>query len=390
MTPMRGLHVITDLSIGGAQQALTRFIASDAWRRDEWHVVSLVDEGELGAALRASGATVTSLGMHAGRPSWGALRHLVRVMRAWSPDIVVTWLYHADLLGTVAWRHLRDPRPPLAWNLRASDMDMRHYRWLSWITRATCARLSTTPDAVITNSDAGRRAHEALGYTPKRWIDCPNGIDIDYLRPDAALRVSSRDALGVASGDVLVGLVARVDPMKDHATFVAAARRLASLCPRVKFLAVGTGVPASPLLIAATQDPALRDRIILRDAQSDLRPVYAALDIATLTSSFGEGFPNVVAEAMACGVPVVTTDVGDAARIVGDAGVVVRAGDDVGLSTAWGQLAELPTATRAALGASARARIVERYGIEDLASHFRGHLAELISARVPTGSNSGA
>jgi glycosyltransferase involved in cell wall biosynthesis len=245
------------------------------------------------------------------------------------------------------------------------------------VTRALCARGAFVPDAIIANSWAGRRAHEALGYRARRWIHCPNGLDLDWFRPDAALRAEGRRALGVNEGDVVIGLVARVDPMKDHQTFVAAARLLARRVPRARFLAVGTGATSSPLLDAAAADPDLGARLIRREASDDLRPLYGALDVATLTSSFGEGFPNVVAEAMACGVPVVSTNVGDAAHIVGETGTIVRIGDSGALAAAWEELAGADPSRRLALGRAARQRIASEFNLEDVAGRFRTYLEAL-------------
>src|SRR5260370_21978963 len=215
--------------------------------------------------------------------------------------------------------------PQRVWNLRCSDMALSApsagvRRLLSW-----CSAL---PDAVFVNSRAGLSFHERIGYRPRRWEYVPNGFDTAEFFPDAAARERLRSELGIRAEAMVIGLPARYHPMKDHGTFLEAAAAIEAERPQVCFLLVGPGTePTNPALAKAVAAMGLADRVRLLGERSDMPAVYAALDIATLSSAWGEGFPNVLAKAMACGPPCAATDGGDIRELLGDAGLVVPRND---------------------------------------------------------------
>jgi glycosyltransferase involved in cell wall biosynthesis len=340
------VHVITGLETGGAELMLTRLVRGSSGFRHV--VVSLTGEGSLGASLRADGIEVIALGLRPGVTALLGLPRLVGVLRRLRPSVVQTWLYHADILGTIAAKLAGCG--PVIWNLRCSDMDGTRYGRLV----ALLARLSPWAGAIVANSRAGQQWHQAQGYRPGRWDVVANGIDSQCFRPDAEARARWRRDLDVADDAILVGMAARVDPMKDHQTFMAVAERM----PGLIFVAAGRG----------TED--LPDGPVLRLGEvANMAGFYASLDIAVQVSRFGEGFPNAVAEAMSCGLPVVATQSGDSAQIVGDCGICVPAGDVGALEAALSDLAgSLPH--RRALGEAARRRIVERYGLASAIAAF--------------------
>ncbi|MEO0035230.1 MAG: hypothetical protein RLZZ501_1253, partial [Pseudomonadota bacterium] len=279
------VHVITGLGTGGAEGMLARLARrSRAFRHV---VVSLTGPGTIGPALRRDGVEVIALGLPPGPRALAGLPRLARLLRRLRPALVQTWLYHADLLGTLAAGLAGGL--PVAWSLRCSDMDRARYGRLVGLL----ARLSPRPRLVIANAEAGRAWHRDQGYRPRAWAVIANGIDTDRFRPDPEARARWRAALGAGPETVLVGMVARVDPMKDHAGFLAAATAAAALRPEIALVVAGTGTETLP-------GPAAH-RL---GEVADVAGLYAALDIVVLASRFGEGFPNVVAEAMACGRPV--------------------------------------------------------------------------------------
>jgi glycosyltransferase involved in cell wall biosynthesis len=234
-------------------------------------------------------------------------------------------------------------------------MDWSRYRPMSRLVMRLCARLSRFPDAVTVNSEAGRAWHARLGYRPRRFVVVDNGIDVVRFAPDAAARAALRGELGIAPDRVAVGAVARVDPMKDYPTLLAALGQLDG----VVGVAVGGGtehLPASPSLIALGE-------------RGDVPRLLNAFDIFVSASAFGEGFSNVIAEAMATGLPVVATDVGDARRIVGDAGIIVPPGDAAALAQAIKALAADPDRRRA-LGRRARARVETEFALARATAAF--------------------
>jgi glycosyltransferase involved in cell wall biosynthesis len=363
------VHLISGLSSGGAEMMLYKLLSGLDRRRFRSVVVSLTPGGALAPRIEALGLPVHSLGMRRGQPTPRALWTLVQLLRRERPALLQTWLYHADLLGTLAAPLARVPR--LAWNIRASDMDLTRYRRLSRLTRAACARLSARPQVVIVNSEAGRRYHQQLGYHPRAWAFIPNGINLDEFAPDPGHRRAVRAELGLPPDAPLIGLIARRDPMKDHATFFQAAARVARDRPGVHFLLAGHGVtPDDPLLARLLAATGLAGHAHLLGERRDVPRLTAALDLATLSSAYGEGFPNVLGEAMACAVPCVATAVGDSARIVGDTGAVVPPRDPAALARAWSALLTLPPADRAALGERARRRIADRYALPTIIRHY--------------------
>lgn len=365
--PLRVLHVITTLGPGGAEAMLAKLVAATP---EVTHaVVSLDHRTDTVAALRAAGASVTVLGLSSPTAFPAAILRLTRTMRGFRPDLIQSWLWHADLAATVARATLR-PRPPLVWSIRCSDMDLARYRPTTRLVVGALARLSAIPDAVVANSEAGLAWHLARGYRPRRTLVIPNGFDLGAFRPDPTARARLLTALGWPEQTVLVGLIARIDPMKDHATFLAALARTAE---PIRAVLIGRGTEALAI------PPALRPRLAALGQRRDVAALLPGLDILCLSSRFGEGFPNVLGEAMACGVPCVTTDVGDAARVVAGAGLVVPPGDAAALADAITTLAA-DHARRRAMGQAGRERVERLYAIRTIADAHRALWHELAAS----------
>jgi glycosyltransferase involved in cell wall biosynthesis len=376
MRPIRVVHLITDLDVGGAEIMLSRLVAAADRRRFRMCVISMMSPGPVGTEIAAQGIEVQTLGMRRAVPNPRGLLRLVALLRREPADLLQTWLYHADLLGLTAAKLARVPR--LAWNLRCSDMDKSHYSRLSAALPRLLARFSRVPDAVLVNSVAGKAVHERIGYQPRRWEIIPNGIDVERFRPDPETRGRLRAELGLPAESFVICLPARFDPMKDHATFLAAAARLAREEANVHFLLVGRGVDhANRALGEAMMQSGCGDRITLAGERRDMPSILAGADIVTLSSAFGEGFPNVLGEAMACAAAVVSTEVGDSALILGEAGKTVPARDPCALVAAWRHLLELGPEGRARLGEAARERILAHYGLPAIAERYQELYEEL-------------
>jgi glycosyltransferase involved in cell wall biosynthesis len=379
MRPIRVVHLITDLDVGGAEIMLSRLVAAADRRRFRMCVISMMSPGPVGTEIAAQGIEVQTLGMRRAVPNPSGLLRLVALLRREPADLLQTWLYHADLLGLMAAKLARVPR--LAWNLRCSDMDMSRYSRLSAALPRLLARFSRVPDAVLVNSVAGKAVHERIGYQPRRWEIIPNGIDVERFRPNLETRARLRAELGLPAGSFVICLPARFDPMKDHATFLAAASHFGTTCPSARFLLVGRGNDArNAQLGSLLERNGCNCRILMLGQRDDMPAIFASADVVSLSSSFGEGFPNVVAEAMACGTPVVSTDVGDAAQIIGAAGIVVAARDAEAMAAAWQRLYALGAEGRRELGLMARRRVEELYELPRIVARYQGLYEEL--ARV--------
>ncbi|PKU23532.1 group 1 glycosyl transferase [Telmatospirillum siberiense] len=348
-------------------------------------VISLQDEGAYGAAMKAAGITVHCLRMRRGLPLPPALWRLVALLRREHPDILQTWLYHADLMGLIAGRLVGVPR--IIWSIRCSSMEMASYRRSSGLVRWVLAKLSPFPDLVLANSHAGIADHRTLGYRPRAWGYIPNGFDLKEWRPDPAAKERLRARLGLPSDHLLVGLVARFDPQKDHQTFMTAAAEVAEERPDVAFLLVGRGVePGRPPFSLARGKAPLAGRLHFMEESKDVPQLMPGLDLLALSSAWGEGFPNVIGEAMACAVPCVVTNVGDAAAIVGDTGLSVPVGDASGLARAMLNLLSLDEGARSRLGETARDRVSHHYSIQhvvDEYSRLYHHMIHLTDGKIP-------
>jgi glycosyltransferase involved in cell wall biosynthesis len=293
---------------------------------------------------------------------------LVGALRSHRPDIVQGWMYHGDF---VAWLALalsgQRARTRLVWSIRCSDLDLRQYSWRLRLIVKACAILSGRPDVVTANSEAGLRSHRALGYRPRRSEILPNGIDTVTFKPDADARASARRELGIAEGAILLAHVARVDPMKDHPGFLAAMAML----PDIQALVVGLGTDQ------LTPAPNLH----LLGRRPDVARLFAAADFVVSSSAFGEGFSNVLAEGMACGLPAIATDVGGAPLIVGDTGFIVPPRNPGALATAIRGLAAEPLELRQQRSARARARITSHFSIAQGQQRFAELYASLVATK---------
>lgn len=355
-------HLITSLDTGGAELSLLRLLSGIDRERFRCSVIAMIGPGAVAVRIRALDIPVGSLELRRGAVSLSGLARLASRLRQERPHILMTWLYHADLLGLVAGK-LAGVRA-VVWNLRASDMDMSRYRALSGWTLQLCARLSAWPAAILVNSESGRSFHTGIGYHPREWVLVRNGVDTAEFRPDAAARESVRTELGLQPEALLIGLVARFDPMKDHQNFIAAARKVALAQSSVHFVLVGKGVDShNAALAVGLNEPPLAGRVHLLGERPDVPRLTAAFDFAC-SASRSEAFPNVVAEAMACGVVCVATDAGDSAEIVGETGIIVPPRDREALAQGLLRAVSMGPAQRHTLGNAGRERVIEHFGMD--------------------------
>jgi glycosyltransferase involved in cell wall biosynthesis len=354
-------HLITDLEIGGAEMMLYKLLSQMDRSRFQNSVISMVGNGPLARKIKKLEIPVYTLDMNFGVLNPRGLFRLVRLLRKQRPVVLQTWLYHADFLGLLAGKLARLPH--IVWNVRCSDMDMQHYSRVSALVIRILAALSSIPEAVVVNSESGCEFHKRLGYRPRSWVLINNGFDLDRFCPDETAKVKFRQELGLSHDAILIGLVARFDPMKDHATFLKAAHLLLEKDNRVLFVLAGKDITwENKKLTTAIQTGKYGKHFHLLGERDDVAHVMAALDMATSSSS-SEGFPNTIGEAMACGVPCVVTDAGDSALLVGDTGMVVPIKNPQALAEGWDQMIKLAGSGRSKLGKAARCRIEEQFSL---------------------------
>lgn len=364
----RVVHIITGLGDGGAEAALFRLCRASLDM--EHHVISLMTRGKYGPLLEEAGVPVVSMDMPRGSVTLAGLARLWRQVHNLKPDAVQTWMYHADLLGGTAAK-LAGCRT-IFWGIHNSVLVRgESSTGTIWVSRL-CALLSRfIPKVIICCARKSAEVHAELGYDRSIMRVIPNGYDLDQFRPDAGSGRAFRRELGLGN-ERLVGFVARFDSQKDHENLFGALVALRERGRSPTCLLAGAGMDNSnPALTEMLRDLGLTKQVQLLGQRGDIPALMNALDLHILSSS-AEAFPNVLAEAMACATPCVSTDVGDAAEIIGDTGWIVPPRDPQSLARAIG------TALEAAEGDSwnarrdaARQRMEHRFSIDRMAREYR-------------------
>jgi len=367
--PLRVVHIITGLYVGGAEVSLCRLLEGTDPARIEAAVIPMRPGGGLEERLRQKGIAVYPLSMEKGRPTLRGIWQLARLLRKLRPDLVHGWLYQGNL-AALAGRFLAGRRVPLIWSIRHSLENLAGERFRIAGAIRLGRYFSEQADCIVYNSTRSAAQHGAFGFRPARSEVIANGFDSGEFAPAPEARVRLRRELGLSPEGVVIGLAARFHPVKGHFHFLAAAARLLASEAEVRFVLAGTGIDSDNAELRAMLEAAgVSSRVVLAGERQDMSHFWNVIDIATV-SSLAEGFPNALGEAMACAIPCVTTDVGDAAQLVGATGRVVPAGDADALATAWLELVHLGPEGRRQLGAAARDRIETHFSQAATAARY--------------------
>ena len=372
---MRISFLVRSLDYGGAERQLVALAIGLKARGEDVRVIALYGGGLLTTRLQHAGVDVVDVGKRGRWDVLGFAARLIVSLRRLRPDILYSFLPVQNLIAGLVRPTIRSTR--VVWGVRASTFDLSTYDWLSRQSYLMQHRLSFLPDLVIVNSQAGWNNLTACGYPASKIRRISNGIDCAYFRRDREAGLGVRRKWGVADGDRVVGIVARFDPLKDIETFVRAAALLAAGRSDLRFVCVGDGpIAMADDLQALARRLGLGKSLVWAGARHDMPAVYSALDLLG-SSSISEGFPNVVGEAMACGVPCVVTDVGDSAHVVEDTGVVVPPRDARAFSDGLYRLLAMTSEEHDDLAVRARARIQADFSVDALCTETSRVLADL-------------
>jgi glycosyltransferase involved in cell wall biosynthesis len=368
------VFLIRVLGVGGAERQLVELAKALDRRTFEIVVLCFYEGGAFAKDLLAAGIPVISLHK---RGRWEVLRFAARMaleLRRLRPDIVHAYLTGPNLMAAVMKPILGSTR--IVWGIRASRLETEDR--LEKVLSRLEVLLSSRASLVIVNSAAGLAYCHWAGFAKDHCVVIRNGIDVTRFSPDNAARVEQRSAWGIPPDALVIGLVGRIDPMKDHATFLRAAAIFAESRPDARFVCIGGG-PFSYVsqLQALARQLGIEEKVVWTGIAGDMPAAYRALDICCSSSAFGEGTPNCVAEAMACGVPCVVTDVGDSRIVVGQTGAVVPPANPAALAAALGAMAQR-IAREPHLGWAARERIVAGFSLRRLADETTKALRALV------------
>ncbi|OSM05312.1 putative glycosyl transferase family protein [Magnetofaba australis IT-1] len=356
--------------MGGAEMMLARMVENLDPTRYRNVVISLRGEGTLGPRIRASGAALYDLGMSGMGQAVSAVRRLKAILRDEQVDVVQGWMYHGNVIAGIAGKRMSGL--PVAWGLHASFLDPKQVPFVTTLlARRIGPLVPFLADHVISCSEAARQLHAGWGYPKDRMSVIPNGFDLTAFQPDPAARRALRLELELPEDAVVVGHVGRYHPQKDYETLMRAVARVRASRPDTHFVFIGKGVEwENSELANRVTACGERDNVHLLGPRSDIQMLHPAWDFFWLGSAFGEAFPLVVGEAMACEVPCVATDVGDSAELIGDTGKIAPPQDPGALAEALLALLGESASERAQRGRAARARIAENYAMSAILERY--------------------
>ena len=376
---MRVVHVISNLGLGGAETMLVRLVRQQAGGTIEHAVISFLAGGVYTQTLRDLGVEVIELEGTRSLRSAALLRPLGAALARARPDLVQGWMYHGNVAASLA-AIVGSCRAPVLWGIRQTLERLGDNRPLTRGVILAGSALGFQPRRIVYNSTLAAEQHEAFWYPKAKRVAIYNGVDTRRFRPDAAARVAARVGLGLAPDAEVIGRVARNDPMKDHATLFKAFGLLAARRPRAHLVVVGTGMEAADAELAQlAQLTGAAGRVQFLGPRRDLEELVPGFDVAVSSSRMSEGFQNVLAEAMACGVPAVSTDIGEAATIIGDPARLVPRLDPGALAAAVGAVLDLTAEQRQEMGRQDRERIVARFEIGAAAAQFEAVWREVVA-----------
>ena len=369
------LHAITTLDVGGAENMLVRLL--EAGTRDEFEpsILSLMDPDSCPGETLVAQATslrvpLFTLGLAQGDWRVAALWRLARILRTASPELLQGWMYHGNLTATIgSW--LLPRRPPVLWNVRHSLHDLALEKPLTRLIIRLSSRLSRLPQAIIYNSRVSAAQHARLGFDASRAVVIPNGFNGTQFRPQPEAGARLRRDLGIDPARTVIGLIARDHPMKDPGNLIRAVALLQARGRAVHLVIIGRGMDASNQQLGAlVRESGIGSQISLLGERTDVPAWVAGFDVAALSSAWGEGFPNVLGEAMASGVPCVATDVGDCGWVVGPHGIIVPPRQSEAMANALARLIDLGSDARHQLGLAGRARILQYFSLQEVVRQY--------------------
>lgn len=382
------LFLTRKLGYGGAERQLIELVRRIDKTRFRVAVATFYDGGKMRSEMESiEGIRLIALAKRGRYDLAGFLSRLIGVVRDFRPDVIQTQSA-SSLFALIAGKYCRCR---VILGIRNADMDWSLYGWLEPLLFRLNAHLARHADLLIANSFAGKEHYAGNGYPEDRLVVVHNGFDTARFFPAPERGKPIRQEWGVSPEEFLIGIVGRLDVMKDHRTFLRAAALICPRYPAARFVCVGDGFPgycSSLRDLAASLG--IGGRVIWAGARTDMPAVYNALDICASTSAFGEGVSNAIGEAIACGVPCTVTDVGDAALLVGDSRRVALPGQPERIADCWSRLLDMPEDERRRLGLEGRQRIEKEFSLDLMAHSTEALLSAVVSGNLHAADSNSA
>ncbi len=376
MLKIKILHIINNFAYGGAEMMLYKLLLRTNFQRWQPYLICLNEEGGLRHKFEQLNIPIEIVGLERGKVTLKGLLKLINLQKKIKPDLVQGWMYHSNLASTVS-TFLANPQTPVVWNIPHSLSSIKNEKKSTARVIRLLSFLSKFPQKIIYNSQTSAKQHEKIGYQQSKSLPFPDGFLVDDFVPSSSAYQQLRQELNIPSEAIIIGRIARYHPMKDYFSLLDAAAKILKNNSQIHFVLVGPNVDYdNKELTEKINELKIKDNIHLLGIRDDTPMLNAGFDIACTTSAWGEGFPNVLGEAMCCEVPCVVTDVGDSAWVVGDTGLVVPPRDSQALAEAWKKLIE-DGKLRKNLGIKARQRIINNFAINKIVSNYE-HLYEQI------------
>jgi len=374
-------HIITGLGGGGAEYMLYRLLKAHKAAGVSSSVISLTDRGSVGEKIEKLDIGLVCLGVEPGEfPRLNQIIRLIRVVKRVDPDVLQGWMYHGNLAATFAGLS-KFGYLPVVWNIRQSLNSLVDERPLTRRVIRASARLSRLPDKIIYNSRVAAEQHESIGYSRTRRLLIPNGFECDNDK--ALIQERLPQLQNCPAGTFIVGSAARFHPKKGHSVLFNAIRIVRARGISLRLVVAGRGMDEdNQMLVELCQKLGLWDCTIWLGELSSLTQFYCSLDVFVSSSTWGEGFPNVIAEAMLSGVPCVGTDVGDTNDVISDTGIVVKPSDPEVLADGICRLLFTPESERRVLGARAARSIKTRFGMSSVGERYLSAYHDLKPSRL--------
>ena len=355
----KSLHIITSLSVGGAETMLLRLIKHKPDLAKSTIVISLTDNGEIGRILESLGASVICLGMHNWSSIFKALFKLKKIIQNEKPDIIHTWMYHANILGGIAAFIAKNKN--IIWSIRRSEFTRDESLSTFIVMRIGAIFSNVIPKVVVCVAESGLENHQKYGYKPDNMIVIPNGFDLEQLKPDQVIRKEIRKELNIYDDEVVIGCVGRFHESKGYEILIASSMEVIKLHKKVRYLLIGRDLDQQNIILMEwLNNTGFSDHFLLAGEKHNVSDYMSAMDIFCL-SSITEGFPNVLGEAMASELPCVATSVGDVQKITGNNAILVQPNDKKLLTKGLCEMLNMDKKKRHRMGLIGRKKIEQEY-----------------------------